>query len=213
MSSTIRERRPTWELVDYFPQQGDWTVESYLALDTSKFIEYIDGFLEMLPVPEEFHVYVQNFIYVSVMTFLSARGKGAAVYAPFKIRIRPNAFREPDVAIINEESDPRRASKYWGGADMVIEVVSPGGAARDYFEKREDYAEAKIPEYWIVDPMKKEIHVLRLAGTEYAVRAILQPGQIAESSVLQGFKLDVTHCFAAADKASPNKEPAVGGDL
>jgi Uma2 family endonuclease len=213
MSSTIRERRPTWELVDYFPQQGDWTVESYLALDTNKLIEFTDGFLEMLPMPEEIHFYVQNFIFMAVSAFLTARGKGAARYAPFKIRIRPTAFREPDVSILDDENDPRRARKYWGGADMVIEVVSPGGEARDYFEKRGDYAEAKIPEYWIADPFKKELHVLRLAGSEYAVHAVLRPGQIADAEALQGFKLDVGKCFAAADEAAANDEPSVGGDL
>src|SRR5687768_13486218 len=58
MPSTTRERRPTWELADVLlPYQGDWTVERYLALDTNRLIEFTDGFLEVLPMPEEIHAF------------------------------------------------------------------------------------------------------------------------------------------------------------
>lgn len=213
MASTTRERRPTWELADFFfPHQGDWTVDSYLRLDTNWLIEFTDGFLDVLPMPEEIHFYVQRFIFAAVEAFLATRRKGVAHVAPFKIRIRSDAFREPDVCILIDEADPRRGRKYWGGADMVIEVVSPGGEIRDYYEKRSDYADAGIPEYWIVDPFKKELLVLRLTDAEYAVHAMLRPGQVAESAVMAGFQLDVGACFAAADQAAANDEPAVGGN-
>ena len=53
MASATRERRPTWELTDMLiPYQGEWTVEEYLKLDTNRLIEYTDGFLEFLPMPE-----------------------------------------------------------------------------------------------------------------------------------------------------------------
>jgi Uma2 family endonuclease len=100
-----------------------------------------------------------------------------------------------------------------GGADLVIEVVSPGGESRDYYDKRSEYADAKIPEYWIVDPSKHELLVLRFADGEYIVRGILRPGQIAESSILNGFSLDIGQCFAGANQAASNDEPIVGGDL
>ncbi len=40
---------------------------------------------------------------------------------------------------------------------------------RDLVEKREEYARAGIPEYWIVDPEQGQITVLALDGTGYAV--------------------------------------------
>lgn len=208
MASTIRERRPTWELADLvLPYQGDWTVERYLGLDTNRLIEFTDGYIEVLPMPEEIHSFVQRFIFAVVEAFLAARGRGVAHYAPFKVRVRPDAFREPDVCVLADEADPRRGRKYWAGADLVIEVVSPGGETRDYFEKRCDYADAKIPEYWIVDPAKQEILVFGLSDGEYAVRAVLRPGQVAESTVLKGLALEVTKCFAAGDRAAVTDEP------
>jgi Uma2 family endonuclease len=212
MAATTREIRPTWELTDLLlPFQGKWTVEQYLGLDTNRLIEFTDGFLEVLPMPEEIHSFVQRFIFAAVEAFLAARGKGVAHYAPFKVRVRPTAFREPDVCLLLDPSDPRRGRNYWAGADFVIEVVSPGGEARDYLEKRSNYADGKIPEYWIVDPWKKEVVLLRLAGGVYPDGDVFRPGQIAESSVAPGFRMDVAACFAAADQAAPNDEPTVDG--
>jgi Uma2 family endonuclease len=210
-SRSTRERRPTWEVADIcLPYQGDWTVEEYLKLDTNRLIEFTDGFLEFLPMPEEIHFFVQQFVFAAVEAFLRARGKGEARYAPFKVRVREGAVREPDVCVLLDEKDRRRARKYWGGADFVIEVVSPGGEQRDYLEKRGDYANAKIPEYWIVDPFRKELLILRLAGTSYAEHQVVRPGEIASSLVMPGFRLDMGACFAAADRAAENDEPEVG---
>jgi hypothetical protein len=67
------------------PNQGDWTVERYLHLDTNRLIEFTDGFLEVLSVPDDFHFLVQQFIFSAVEAFLKARGKGIVRYAPWKV--------------------------------------------------------------------------------------------------------------------------------
>ena len=51
------------------------------------------------------------------------------------------------------------------GADLVIEVVSDQGRPRDLEIKRQEYAQAGIPEYWIVDPQLEQITVLALEGS------------------------------------------------
>jgi Uma2 family endonuclease len=48
-----------------------------------------------------------------------------------------------------------------------MEVVSED-RVRDFATKRKDYAEARIPEYWIVDPRDRRVTVLTLQGGEYA---------------------------------------------
>ena len=46
---------PTWEIAYLFPNQGTWTADEYLALDTNHLIEFSDGVLEVLPMPTEQH--------------------------------------------------------------------------------------------------------------------------------------------------------------
>jgi len=81
-----------------------------------------------------------------------------------------------------------------------MEVVS--GAVsdryRDLIEKREEYARAGIPEYWIVDPEMKRVTVLTLAGDSYAVHGEFGQGEEAASVLLAGFGVGVTAVFAAA---------------
>jgi Uma2 family endonuclease len=86
-----------------------------------------------------------------------------------------------------------------------MEIVSGSKVdrERDLIEKRSDYAQAAIPEYWIVDPETETITVLTLpAGqTEYAVHGEFKPGQQATSKLLDGFTVDVAACFAAGKGA------------
>ena len=79
--------------------------------------------------------------------------------------IRAGKFREPDLAALRDRSDPRNQDRFWLGADMVVEVVSPDDPNRDLVEKRADYAEAGIPEYWIVDPRFESVTVLTLVDS------------------------------------------------
>src|SRR5438128_2314589 len=69
------------------------------------------------------------------------------------------------------------------GADLAMEVVSPGKASRkrDLREKRREYAKAKIEEYWIVDPQERNITVLSLQNGKYRVHGAFVPGEQATS--------------------------------
>lgn len=52
-SRPIFDWQPTWEAAFLFPEQGDWTVEEYLALDTMRKVEYSDGVLEFVHTDDE----------------------------------------------------------------------------------------------------------------------------------------------------------------
>ena len=84
--------------------------------------------------------------------------------APLRLRLWREKIREPDLLFLADANDPRRQDAYWTGADLVIEVVSRDDPQRDLVTKRSEYAQAGIPEYWIVDPQTATITVLRLAA-------------------------------------------------
>ncbi len=77
------------------------------------------------------------------------------LFAPLRLRIREGQFREPDLLLVLDADDSRRQNRYWLGADLVVEVVSPDDPERDTRVKRAEYAEAQIPEYWIAIPWMK----------------------------------------------------------
>ena len=129
---------------------------------------------------------------------LVRRGIGGVIlYSPLRLRIRPRKFREPDLLLLLDARDPRRQDRYWLGADLVVEIVSPDKPERDLVEKRFDYAEGGIPEYWIVNPLDQTITVLRLDGDEYAEHGVFRRGEQATSALLADFSVAVSAVFDA----------------
>jgi Uma2 family endonuclease len=69
---------------------------------------------------------------------------------------------------------------------------------RDTEEKPRDYAEAQIPEYWIVNPLDETITVLTLDGDAYREHGAFRRGQAAASVLLDGFSVQADAVFDAS---------------
>lgn len=180
------------------PLQGHWTEEQYLLLtdQTSHLVEFADGYVEVLPMPTDSHQVILRFIFLALHAFLSPHG-GVVLFAPLRVRIREDKFREPDIILLLDGKDARRQERYWLGADLVVEVVSDDAPERDLRDKRLDYAEAGIPEYWIVNPTNETILVLRLDGKRYSESGVFHRGENAASRLLNGFTVPVSDVFDA----------------
>jgi Uma2 family endonuclease len=188
-------------LEDILPPQGRWSDEEYLVLTDHRnmLIEFTDGFLEVLPMPTEQHQMILGFLYLVFMSFFKSRG-GKVLFSPLRLQIRPSKFREPDLLLLLSATDPRRQNRFWLGADIILEVVSEDKPERDLVEKRHDYAEGGIPEYWIVNPMTQTISVLRLRDNAYEEAGIYKRGELATSSSRPEFTVAVTEVFDAGGK-------------
>ena len=185
-------------LEELLPRQGHWSEEEYLVLTDhrSRLVEYTDGFLEPLPMPTDKHQSVLQFLFLAFLHYLQPRA-GKVHFSPLRLRIRPGKYREPDLLLLLSATDPRRQNRFWLGADLALEVVSEEKPERDLVDKRGDYAEGGVPEYWIVNPLSETITVLRLSGQAYEEAGIYRRGESAASVVLAGFSVDVSAVFDA----------------
>ena len=175
------------------PSQGYWSDEQYLWLTdhSRRLVEFSDGRVEELPMPTVLHQAIVLFLTRRLDAYLEPRG-GFVLFAGLRVRIRAGKFRESDLAALRDRSDSRNQNRFWLGADLVVEVVSPDDPNRDLVEKRADYAEAGIPEYWIVDPRFESVTVLTLIDGAYAEHGAFSRGGTATSPLLDGFAVDVT---------------------
>jgi Uma2 family endonuclease len=190
---------PAWEVALLFPAQGAWSEDDYLWLTdhTRCLVELTDGHIEVLPMPTDAHQRIVLFLYRALYAFLAARGLGIVLVAPLRLRVRTGRYREPDLLLLLSADDPRRSNRYWTGADLVLEVVSPDDPKRDLVRKRREYARAGIPEYWIVNPATAQILVLHLAGTAYVEHGVFTRGTQATSALLEGFTVAVAAVLEA----------------
>ncbi len=185
-------------LADVVPPQGGWSEQLYLALTDhgNRLIEFTDGFLEVLPMPTDKHQCILEFLYFAFSQFIKPRG-GKAHIAPVRLRIRSAKYREPDIMLLLSATDERRQNRFWLGADLALEVVSEDKPERDLIDKRNDYAEGRVPEYWIVNPQTETITVLRLQDDRYEVAGAYSRGQSAASVLMPEFSVAVDDVFNA----------------
>ena len=184
--------------IDLAALQGLWSVEQYLKLtdQTNRLIEYTDGVIEVLPMPTKYHQAISKLLFLALLAAAQRIG-GDVFYAPLRVQVRSGKFREPDLLFILDKDDPRAQDEFWLGADLVVEIVSPDKPKRDTEEKPLDYAEADIPEYWIVNPLDRTISVLILQDDAYATHGIYRAGERAASVLLDNFSVSVDEVFAA----------------
>jgi Uma2 family endonuclease len=183
-------------LEEILPRQGEWTEEQYLVLTDhrNRLIEFTDGILEPLPMPTDEHQSILAFLYRTFFQFVTPRG-GKVLFAPLRLRIRPGKFREPDLLLLLSATDSRRQNRFWLAADLALEVVSAEKPERDLVDKRIDYAEARVPEYWVVNPQAETITVLRLSGDVYEEAGRFVRGDSAASVLLPEFSVAVSAVF------------------
>jgi len=192
-----RRGQPAWEIATLFPPQGLWSEEEYLDLETNRLVEFTDGLVEVLPMPTLSHQKIVAYLHQVLTAFVEAARLGVTVFAPFRMHLPGNLYREPDVLFMLAAHASRAGEEYWEGADLVMEVVSKKDRARDLVRKRRDYAAAGIPEYWVVDPQHGQITVLRLTNGRYTVHGEFKRGTQATSALLKGFTVDVSAALSA----------------
>lgn len=203
-SPAKRKDSPSWNVALLYPLEGHWTESDYFALEAksgNRMIELANGCLKVLPMPSPFHQDIVAYLYSLLNAFVLANKLGRVYFAPLPIRLWPGQIHEPDIVFF-ERNRIKNKHKAPDGADLVIEVVSPGDEARerDLIDKRADYARANIREYWIIDPETRTVTVLTLSGRSYKAFGELKIGETAASKLLKGFTVDIAEMFAAGDQ-------------
>jgi Uma2 family endonuclease len=156
------------------------SIEEYLAYNDGSDIRYelVDGVLVEMPAESPLNIQIGVFL-IAVFLQMGIPIKRLGNKHQIEVQSTSVKAREPDLMVHSEESAQAigRATQSLVTKDMpapalVIEVVSPGeehtqNYIRDYIEKRKEYAARNIPEYWLIDPDRSVVTVLRLAGDEY----------------------------------------------
>lgn len=111
----------------------------------------------------------------------------------------PNgAKKSPDAFWILKErywalSENERAEKFAAVVpDFVLELRSKSDRLRPLQAKMREYIENGVRLGWLIDPIKKRVHIYRSNG---AVEILENPSKISGENVLPGFELDLAEIF------------------
>lgn len=178
----------------YPPPQGTWTYADYQQLpDNGMRYEVIGGNLYMSPAPRPKHQQVSAHLLAALHNFVTENQLGQVYHAPVDVILSDLATPvQPDLLFIaSEKLDIVGDVNIKGTPQFVIEIISPGNPAHDRITKFSLYAQAGIPEYWIVDVDAQTIDAFVLRGQAYAPLGHFTINEQAFSEVLSGFTLDV----------------------
>jgi len=121
--------------------------------------------------------------------FVEERELGNVYASRVAFRLGETQGPEPDIAFVcTERLHIVERGHVKGSPDLAVEIVSPDSVERDYLLKREQYRQAGVLEYWIVDEMEKGIAMLKRSSSG-AYRQIKPRKGVLHSQVLTGFWL------------------------
>jgi Uma2 family endonuclease len=172
------------------------SLDKFLShLDEDDWTEWVQGEVITLPPGSSRHQSLMLFLIGVMALLIEARHLGKLWSAPFLMVLRDqDCAREPDLLFVRREHTDRiRDSHLEGPADLVVEIVSPESVSRDRGEKFVEYEAAGIPEYWLLDPLRKLAQVYRLQsvgeGPDRYRLVSTDPDGFLRSQVLEGFRL------------------------
>lgn len=142
----------TWQDVQQLPDDGNR-------------YEAIEGELYVTPAPSIRHQRISLRLLWRLKELLVDPGLGELLEAPVGVEFPATGEGvQPDILFV---SNARRGiiaeDTLRGAPDLVVEILSPGTAARDRELKRKLYQRQGVAVYWIVDPDEEAVEVWRFA--------------------------------------------------
>ena len=183
---------------------GHYSYADYLTWPVDLVAELIQGkmFKKAAAAPKRIHQKVASKLNFKLYQFLE--GKMCQVYpAPFDVRFPIDSKEDhkifdvvqPDLCVV---CDPSKLDERGciGAPDLIIEILSPGSTKVELKHKFELYESRGVREYWIIYPEHQNLLIYTWVEGTYAPSNLFTTGDIVESTVIKGFKLDLEEFFS-----------------
>ena len=103
---------------------------------------------------------------------------------------------QPDLVFVsNEREHIITDANIQGAPDLVVEILSPSSASRDWRDKLDLYARHGVAEYWLADPVAEIVWVFRLVDGALVQVGMYGVDDMLSSPLLEGFALDLGLVF------------------
>lgn len=139
--------------------EANWDRDRWDELpDDGNRYEIIDGVLYVSTAPSLFHQWISSQTQRLLYSQLDARGLGITFDAPFGLFMPGCDPVQPDVMVLRPED---RALILEQRAEtiplLLAEILSPSNPQHDLVLKRQAYARAGVPEYWVIRPQERDL--------------------------------------------------------
>jgi Uma2 family endonuclease len=171
-------------------RKGDCTFDEFCRrVREDQKADLIDGVIYMASPENTDANRLEGWLYRVIADFADARDLGEVFISRVAMRLDKHNGPEPDILFVRKERlGLVERGGIRGAADLAVEIVSPDSVERDYEQKRDQYEQFGVAEYWIVDQEMQKVTLLRLGrGKKY--REVRPKKGELHSTVLTGFWL------------------------
>jgi len=154
------------------------SLEEWAELPEDEPGELLDGVLVEEEMPDLVHETVVAWLLVALRAWLRPRG-GRVIGSELKLAVGHGRGRKADLcAWLPGHARLRGRGLVRTPPDLLVEVLSrgPSDRRRDTVDKAADYAVFGVRWYWLVDPERRRLEVLTLAGAGRYERALTATG-------------------------------------
>jgi Uma2 family endonuclease len=162
--------------------------------------EVIDGVLYMSTAPSFFHQWIVRQLLLLLHEQVDRAGRGTTIMAPIGVFMPGCDPVQPDLLVVSAaDRGIIRGGRIEGVPALLVEVQSPSSVGYDDRVKRQAYARAGVPEYWIVNLVDRQIEIHQdpgpIPGAQYGfgyrTRTIALPRELIATPAPAGSRVAV----------------------
>ncbi len=170
-----------------------------LSRNEAERYEYIDGEIYLLASPKTAHQKALTELLVIFYNWFQGK-KCTPLVAPYDITLKRNQENinvvQPDIMVICDLEEKLDENDYYQGVpDLVVEILSEGTRSKDLIQKLDLYMSCDVQEYWIVNPLSREVSVYLFADKNIDNSITFRKSEIVQSYVFKGLSVELDRIF------------------
>ena len=170
-----------------------------LTRNTEERYEYIDGEIYLLASPKTAHQIVLTELFGIFYNWFAGK-KSTPLVAPYDITLKrtPEHINvvQPDLMVICDLEEKLDADDHYQGVPtLLVEIISESTQRKDLITKLDLYLSCGVKEYWIVNPLNKEVTVYLFADQDIKQIATYRKPELARSFTFEGLTVELDRVF------------------
>lgn len=160
--------------------------------------ELIEGVHYVTASPNLRHQRISGRLHVALALWLREHPLGEVYYAPVDVVLSPHDVVVPDLVYVSHQraGEVLTDAAVKGAPELVVEILSPGTRRRDRTIKQALYERWGISEYWLVDPDREAVRIVRRDHDGFTVAADLTADDdVLTTPLLPGLAIPLTTIF------------------
>ncbi len=173
------------------------TFEQFRQLPSDgKRYELVRGGVHVTPAPATRHQAILQNLSGNLWSHVIKNHLGEVWTAPLDVRLGEDTALQPDLIFIsNARAGIIQENWIAGAPNLIVEVLSPSTAAYDRATKLPVYADAGVPEVWLIDSRANTVEVLKLQGKKHFAEPTHAGDQVLTSNLFPGWQLPLRDLF------------------